>query len=522
VPLVPTAGTTNNTPASSSLLDRARLATWYLPAQADPPIYSDGYLGSNLIGGYQESDTVYSNDKYYLFSTGSQMPAWIIVYVGTAPEELVKGPPAFSHVAPVRYPTVVKDGNTWHLWGVNPSHSRTEHWISNDPDPINFTYSDSPFPSSPGLSMVDFAVRKDPANGFWYGVGFEPRDNSPLLLARALGPEGPWEKLNYKPNSFNSGIFSDTGAPPWASGTRPDPDLAFTPDGRAWVFFSGEPAKPDPPGILSKAGVVEVDLDTGKAIGNAVVLFDPDLYEEPFEGAADLNLISVPGQLDRIFAETGNPDYPLVLLDLPDLVTPTDGRTPADLVRLDMAKGIDVATGMSPTLLLAPYLWDQDGLVLSGKGGAASYLASAYLGDLTFQVDFTPASINPSAINVVAHIGGPDYDARPGITVQIDATGDNPYITADITGSTGPTVTLKSGVIATPNTRYSVILRRVGSDTTLSVNEAVTAHATQGAAIGGLREWSLGTEDSIDQPPRYPFQGTIHSFVVIDSGAADQ
>ena len=94
--------------ASSSLLDRARLGTWRLPAQANPP---------RTAHGFQESDFIYANGKYYLFSTSSQDPAWVDVYVGDTPEQLVQRPPAFTHVAPIRYPTIVKDGNAWHMWG---------------------------------------------------------------------------------------------------------------------------------------------------------------------------------------------------------------------------------------------------------------------------------------------------------------------------------------------------------------------------------------------------------------------
>jgi hypothetical protein len=355
-------------------------------------------------------------------------------------------------------------------------------------------------------------------------VGFEPWDNSPLLLARSPGPNGPWEKLNYEPKSKNAGIFGDTGAPPWAYATRPDPNLAFTSDGRAWIFFSGEPVTTPPIGTISKAGMVQADVGTGKAIGNAVVLFDPNIYKErPFDGTAELNLISVPGQSDRIFAVAGSPDYPLALLDLPDSVSPTDSRTSADLVRLDFPRGLDAATGISPTILLPPYRWSSDGLSVSANnGGAMCYLASAYLADLTFKVDFTPSTINPTAINTVAHIGGADYNTGPAVVVQIDATRDDPYITAVITGTDNSAVALNSGIIANPGTRYSVVLRRAASVATLNVNGAVTTTATQGALLTGLKEWSLATQETYLQPPRYPFQGTIHSFAVTGSNDADQ
>ncbi len=510
----------------NSLLDRARLGTWYLPARAIPPIIGHGYdpSGPNNANGYQESDFIYSNGKYYLFATGSEEPARIDVYVGDTPEDLVKGPPAFSQVAPIRYPTVVKDGDTWHMWGVNPTKKWTEHWVSTNADPTGFVFADAAFPGSSDAPMVDFAVRKHPTNGYWYAVGFETWNNSPLLLARASSPSGPWEKLNYKPGSYHDcgcGVFGDTGAPPWANASRPDPNLAFTPDGRSWIFFTGKSTTLEPPEVTWRGGIVEVDINTGKAIGNPVVLFDPEAHRDlAITGASDLNLVSVPGQHDRIFAQTDSAVYPLAILDLPDRVTPTDGRTSTDLVRLDMTRGFGVALGITPVILQTPYEWESGGLVVGANdGGVASYLAGAYLTDLTFKVDFTPAEINQGAINAVAHIGGPNYNMGPGITVQIDATGDNPSIKARIMGSDGATATLNSGVIAKPGTRYSVVLQRVGSTVTLMVNGATKAKADQGSVLSGLYEWSLANERTMMQPARYPFEGTIHSFVVTGGGS---
>src|SRR6202011_5409026 len=105
-------------------------------------------------------------------------------------------------------------------------------------------------------------------------------NNSPLLLAKASSPFGPWQKLNYTPNTNNAGVFGDTGPPPWANASRPDPDVAFTPDGRAWIFFTGRSFTPEPLGVPSIAGMVQVDIHTGKAMGNATVLFDPDAEQD--------------------------------------------------------------------------------------------------------------------------------------------------------------------------------------------------------------------------------------------------
>src|SRR5436305_4131929 len=73
----------------SDLMARALQGTWHAAAKADPPI---------LPNGYQESDFIYADGKYYLFSTSSQDPAWVDVYVGNTVEDLVPTPPEFTHV----------------------------------------------------------------------------------------------------------------------------------------------------------------------------------------------------------------------------------------------------------------------------------------------------------------------------------------------------------------------------------------------------------------------------------------
>ncbi len=522
------------TPAQDgSLLDRARQGTWWAPAATTPPASPVGY---------QESDFLYLNGQYYLFATGSQDPAWVDVYVGTTPADLVQSKPVFTHVAPLRYPTVVKDGVTWHMWGVNPPQKWTEHWVSHQADPTGFVYADSPFqvttpPWGAGFRgaefldpivravstspVVDFAVRRHPTDGYWYGVGFEIEDNAPLLLTRAAAPYGPWERLNYVPSSRAGGVFGDTGAPPWANAARPDPNLVFTAEDRAWILFTGRPQTQQPPPVRYRSGIVEVDVTTGKALGNPVVLFDPPARAtSPFPLASDLSFVpGPPGQPDRIFGYTGNPQYPLAVLDVPAVAAPADGRTTADLVRLDTSRGWGVAAGITPAIARAPYQWTASGLeVPTEEGWVGSYLAGASLADFTVTVDFTPTRINEAIRNTVAYLGGPDYDAGAALSVQLDPTAEGATITAHLWDSTGSSMTLDSGVIPDANTEYVVVVRRVGARVTLTVNGTARATAPAAWPLTDLESWSLTAEATLTQAPRYPFQGTIHAFVVTGSG----
>src|SRR5437868_9570766 len=102
-------------------------------------------------------------------------------------------------------------------------------------------------------------------------------------------------------------------------------------------------------------------------------------------------------------------------------------------------------------------------------------------------------------------LGGVDYSVGPGISVEIDATGNAPDITATITGSDNSSVTLNSGVSARANSGYAVVVRRVGSRVTMAVNGEVKATATYGGELTRLEGWSLAMEDTMTQQARYPF-----------------
>jgi hypothetical protein len=205
---------------------------------------------------------------------------------------------------------------------------------------------------------------------------------------------------------------------------------------------------------------------------------------------------------------------------VPDQVPADDGHTAADLVRLDMARGFGVAPGITPVTLHSPYTWSTAGLEVPDNDGlVGSYLAGAYLADLTFQVDFTADRINAGALNTVAYVGGPDYDKGAAVSVQIDATDEVPMITATLRGDDGLRVTLDSGIAADANTNYSVLVRRAGNQVELLVDGIVRATATYGAPLTGLEAWSLTGEATLTQAARYPFQGAIHTFVVTGSAS---
>lgn len=491
-----------------SLLDRARLHGWR----------DLGYLHN---AAFRESDITYDTvtGKYYVFSTGSYTGTGAVyMYVASTPEDLVAATPIT--VAVGVYPSIVKDPTTgyWHLYAEKFTNGVIQHFISTSaPDsPTSFELQPAPI----NFQVIDTQVRKHPMNGKWYAVGFPTGNNQPLTILWANGPNGGanglWTPLGE--------VFADTQPPPWAGFARPDPNLAFTSDGRAWVFFTGNAQSP----IVHRSAVVEVDLSTGKAKGSAVALSSgagTDPLPGWYDGAnlSDLNLVSVPNQPDRIFAFScdgpgpyfGTLDMHWGVMDLDPIIAPSDGRASTDLVRLDGSLGFDTAAGIQATLL-GDSSWSSAGLIVdSNNGGAYSYLAAAKLGDLTETVDFTVSSIRAGAINEIANIGGHDYTHPPGIDIQIDANGE---IVAVVTGSDTATVTLHSGTTAQVGGRYLLSVHRVGSTLALSLNGTVKDTQSFGSVMGDLEGWSLGAQARITQAARYPFSGTIHSFLVVGTG----
>src|SRR3954452_12699080 len=77
-------------PPAANLAELAQMGTWGAPAVRIAPANPQGF---------HESDFLAVDGKYYLFSTSSEDPAWVDVYVGRTPEELVNSAPAFTHVA---------------------------------------------------------------------------------------------------------------------------------------------------------------------------------------------------------------------------------------------------------------------------------------------------------------------------------------------------------------------------------------------------------------------------------------
>ena len=303
-------------------------------------------LGTLTNTAFRESDILYDTNtaQYYLFSTASYVAQGAIdLYVAATPETLTAATPI--RLAPTGtnvtagqsgiYPTAHIDPATgiWHLYAsvANTSGGATggalRHFTSTTPTIDNSWALVVQSGFTLNTQLTDVQIRKHPTNGRWYCVGFPGTGaNPPLTITWADSPHGmttisgtgspvgkglwrpiigaTWSATN--PNVVvddTSSIFADIGYPTWAAYARPDPNLAFTADGRAWVLFTGYG---DAGHVVSGRGIVEVDLSTGRAKGRAVQLLDPaaGTIPGPSPFYSDLSYVAVPGEVERIFGFT--------------------------------------------------------------------------------------------------------------------------------------------------------------------------------------------------------------------------
>lgn len=478
-----------------SLLDRARLA---------PGFRNLGYLTSNA---FREADIVHDGTDYHVFNTHVFETENTAHRSASTPEGIVGATPTTA-IAPVKYPSVVKEGAAWHLWGTITSPVGTVHYTATAAAGP-YTFSDTVT-----IALIDMSIRKHPTNGYWYGVGFPSGTDTPMTLIRATSPDGPWTDLG--------DVFTDAGEPPWASYSRPDPTLAFT-GGRSYLLFGGFPAAAEP----YKFGIVELNIDTGRVKGSAVSHYDErDAWQHV--GLGDHTFLEVVGQPDRIFSFVNDggvtADYAWGVMELPEYPALEDGRRHDDVVRLDMARGFDVAANLRPTTR-GDTVWRPEGVEITALvaspdcGGAHGYAAVANLTDFTMQAAFTPKIITASAVNMVGEVCVETSGLFAGrIHIHIDTTGKiAAYVQSSDASPT--TTTLTSTTTAVVGTRYDVVFRKQGSEVKLWINGVLADTDTHAASevLTGLYFWSVGAEVYINDDARYPYVGTIHTFNVVGS-----
>lgn len=479
-------------PPGVSLLDRARLAPGFRN------------LGSLTSNAFREADIVWDGTDYHVFSTHIYETENTAHRSASTPEGIVGATPTTA-IAPVKYPTVVLDDSTWHLWGTITSPVGTVHYTASAPDGP-YTFSDTVT-----IALIDMSIRKHPTNGYWYGVGFANGTDTAMQLVRAESPAGPWTDLG--------DVFADAGEPGWASYSRPDPTLAFT-GGRSYLLFGGFPAA----GLHLGFGMIELNIDTARVKGSAIMHYSEKDAWQPGNGLNDHTFLAVEGQPDRIFGfvnANAAGDFPWGVMELPEYPALEDGRRHDDVVRLDMARGFDLAANLRP-VTRANAVWRPEGIEITSLGGvdhgAHGYVTVGNLTDFTMLAAFTPSAVTASATNIVGEVCVETSGLFAGrIHIHIDSTGK---IAAKVQGANGTTTTLTSAITAVAGTRYDVVFRKQGDEVKLWINGVLADTDTHAASsvLTGLYYWSVGAEIYVDDDSRLPFLGTIHAFNVV--GAA--
>lgn len=154
-----------------------------------------------------------------------------------------------------RYPTIQYESGIWHLWLWFRDRSVTQHFKS-----ANFAGPYSAGDSLP-TNLADIHVRKA-QNGQYFAVYKDLRKGAQLAAGLLTAPslDGPWHDLGH--------IFAN-GRDAWHAAEEADPAF-FDTNGKSYVSFAGWSGTD-----LSqnqKIGIVEIDPETGKAIGKATIL----------------------------------------------------------------------------------------------------------------------------------------------------------------------------------------------------------------------------------------------------------
>jgi hypothetical protein len=172
------------------------------------------------------------------------------------------------------FPTILKLGSgaasVWHMWGTVGAASMSRRRFSGTaPTGQNVFGSAVTQPHNVG----DPQVKYNPADGKYYMVGVmkdtDPADNEHILYWTSdVTVDANWAIIG-------SGVWQ-SDEPEWAAGNKPDPSLLFY-GGKAYLLFNARPT--DGGGLVVSsttagwnAGIVELNLTTGRAVGDVVRL----------------------------------------------------------------------------------------------------------------------------------------------------------------------------------------------------------------------------------------------------------
>jgi GH43 family beta-xylosidase len=218
--------------------------------------YSAGASLFELPNGVNEFELIYVDGYYYFYRHRFNELKTYVRRARTL-DGLASAPGYY--VLPGLYPTAIFDNGVWHAWvydGARTVHYTASAW--NGPytkrDTIDF------------YAASDWQVRKNPSDG-WYYASYKDGKSEQAYIARAISPDGPWQKLTE--------VFSPDQREAWYSAEQADPAIFFD-NGKAYMTFAGwgggSVRVNDGQQVV---GVVELDPHTFKAAKPAKMLVAP-------------------------------------------------------------------------------------------------------------------------------------------------------------------------------------------------------------------------------------------------------
>jgi hypothetical protein len=431
--------------------------------------------------GINEFDLAFDGSNYYLFVHDYEVRS-VQVRKAASIAGLATAPEVNTGIAGV-YPTVVQDGNTWHMWVWDTAATPdvTKRYTAAAGDSTNWAFQEDVNLAN----VADWHVRKR-MDGTWIASGRAPGFNNRMRILTAPAASGPW--------TDHGAVFDNPAH--WHSKEEADPAV-FEHSGRMYCLFAGYDD------IESRSAIVEIDPSSYRALGPAMVLVEPLL---PWQQRGNSFKVANPVFLDdgqnlpRIYfnhyPSASNINTGWAYLEAaPPLLLPK--LRPKTLFYCEPRLGIERALNMrfkrggNATTTI-----NRDGFGFTrgpDSGSICGWLAGGIVNDFELEVVF--ASTNPAlgsgTFQLLARVGRVNAGITdPAVAIWIDPTGrllasihnESSTDNLDITGST----------VLAANTRYTARLRKVGNHAQLSLNERVEAAGTHASTVGGLREYSLG------------------------------
>jgi hypothetical protein len=467
---------------------------------------SDVSLIDRLRGGQHSAELFTLTNGVNEFSLTYVSGTYYLAYDNKTETKLrsastIAGLSAASDSTPVangRYPAILFDGSTWHLWVFKQGSLATEHYTAAT---FTGTYTLS---DTWTTNLADASVTRSPIDGLYYAA-YKEVTSAPheIGVMWATNPAGPWTDLGY--------VFADIGRANWHATEEADPQVIFF-GGRAYVAFAGWD------GSQQRVGMVEVNPTTMRAFAPAVVLVNPLETWQQRNSANKvfspifLSLDSQPGRERLYFSQ--NPGAAGVATGwgyVEVAPPPNDGRRPQDVMRIETATAQDVAAGIRATLHGSPTLGDNTLTLGAGPAGAYGVAAKQALDDFTLVVEFTPAAIPAGGdYALLCRISTQNSAVNPVAAIWIQGTGARIYAEVKNNAGSGNFSQAGATTTITNGVRYRATLRKMGTEVRMFLNTVQEFSGTHSGSLTGLTEWTLGNQKGVTMAAAQQFQGTIH------------